>query len=297
METETFGTLLRHYRLAARLTQEALAERAHLSMRAISELERGTRHTPRHDTVARLAAALQLSAEEPQRLEENVSSVRRPVQTGGSVPSETGTLPRWPRLLTRLIGREREEAAAAHLLRKPEVRLLTLTGPAGVGKTRLALQLAESQQAASADGACCLSLAALQEPPLVLSSLAEALPVRDSGSRPLLERLVTALSSKTVLLILHNFEHLLAAAPLLVELLAACPELKTLVTSRARLQVRGEYELVVPPLALPKLAALPALEGLEHYAALSLLVKPARPRAATFSLTAHQAPLVAEICV
>jgi predicted ATPase/DNA-binding XRE family transcriptional regulator len=297
MKTDTFGARLKSYRLRARLTQEELAEQASMSVRALSDLERGVRRMPRQDTLALLADALHLSAEERAHLAASVPRHRGPARAVDALtPVTTAALP-WPVFLTRLIGREREESAAAHLLRQEDVRLLTLTGPAGVGKTRLALQLAESQADRFADGVQIISLAALQEQGLVLSALAEALDVHETASQSLLDHLKRVLHVQQRLLVLDNFEQLLAAAPLLVDLLAACPQVKMLVTSRARLQVRGEYELVVPPLALPDPSHLPALADLGQYGAVALFVDRAGAVQPTFALTEAVAPLVAELCV
>lgn len=296
METDTFGARLKSYRLRAGLTQEELAEQASLSVRALSDLERGVRRMPRQDTLALLAEALHLSAEERVHLLASVPRHRGSARPVREVEGAATPFP-WPVPLTRLIGREREESGAAHLLRQEEVRLLTLTGPAGVGKTRLALQLAESLAEVFVDGVRVASLAPIQESGLVLSALAELLDVREVGSQPLLDRLKLVLHHQQCLLVLDNFEQVLAAAPLLVELLGACPQVKALVTSRARLQVRGEYELVVPPLALPDPGHLPTLSDLNQYGAVALFVARARTVQSTFALTEALAPLVAELCV
>ncbi|HEU5431410.1 MAG TPA: AAA family ATPase, partial [Thermomicrobiales bacterium] len=140
---------------------------------------------------------------------------------------------RLPAPLTSFIDREREQAAITALLRRDEVRLLTLTGPAGVGKTRLALAVAQSLIAAFDDGVAYIPLAAVKEPDLTPVRIAQALAVRDDG-QPAVARLQTALRDQRVLLILDNFEQVLDAAPFLAELLAACPHVKLLVTSRAR---------------------------------------------------------------
>src|ERR687897_436319 len=162
-----------------------------------------------------------------------------------------------PAQLTPLIGREREIEAACRLLQSDDVRLLTLTGPGGVGKTRLAVQVAADLVEGLDDGAVFVSLAPVADPSSVASAIAEALLLREEGKRPLLDQLKNLLRSRRPLLLLDNFEHLVGASPLVAELLADCPLLKVLATSRASLRVSGEHEFPVPPLAVAGLDGLP----------------------------------------
>jgi len=201
-----------------------------------------------------------------------------------------------PRPLTSLIGREREVAAATTLLARPEVRLLTLTGTGGVGKTRLALAIASEVVGNFADGACLVSLAPIADAELVLPTMVQALGLQSSSRTPL-ELLQAALVEQQLLLVLDNFEQVAAAAPLLVDLLAVCSRVKLLVTSREVLHVRGEHECAVLPLALPDLQHLPDGETLARYGAVALFLERAQAVNPRFELTSETAPLIAAICV
>ena len=217
----------------------------------------------------------------------------------GGAASETVKRPSstLPLLLTSLIGREREVAAATTLLTRPEVRLLTFSGTGGVGKTHLALHVAAEVQADFADGACFVSLAPIQDADLVLPTVVQAIGLQSSSARAPLEQLKAALRERHLLLVLDNFEQVIVTAPLLVELLAACPRLKLLVTSREVLHVRGERAFPVLPLALPDPRRLPDHETLSRYGAVALFVERAREAVPSFRLTHTNAPLAAEICL
>jgi predicted ATPase/class 3 adenylate cyclase len=198
---------------------------------------------------------------------------------------------------TSLVGRERELEEVAERLGGEEVRLLTLTGPGGTGKTRLALQAGADLLDGFEDGVFFVSLATMTDPELVPSAIAGPLGIKESAEQPLIESLKSYLHHKHSLLILDNFEQVLEGTPVVGELLAACPKLKVLATSRIPLRLYGEQEYLVAPLALPDTRVLPPVEVLTQYEAVRLFVERARAVKANFSVTNEKAPAVAEICV
>ena len=198
---------------------------------------------------------------------------------------------------TPFLGRERELAAVGTLLRTPSMRLLTVTGPGGTGKTRLALQAAADALDHFADGVWFVNLAPIGDPALVVSTIAQVLGVQEHGQQPLGDLLTHYLRDKALLLLLDNFEQVTAAAPAVADLLGVAPRLRVLVTSRAPLHLRGEHEYSVPPFAVPDPQHLPALATLTQYDAVRLFVERAQEVRADFAVTNANAPAVAEICV
>ncbi len=207
--------------------------------------------------------------------------------------------PLWkvPATLTPLVGRAQDVAAISTLLSRPAMRLLTLLGVGGIGKTRLVIEVASHLRDRFAAGVCFVGLASIRDPSLLLSSIAHELGLQEGGEQPLLETVKTWLRDKQFFLLLDNFEQIVSAAPLLVDLLAACPGLVILVTSREVLRLSPEQLFPVPPLALPDLAKLPEQEELAQYAAVSLFVQRTRAIKPDFRLTQANGRVIAELCV
>ena len=199
-----------------------------------------------------------------------------------------------PIQLTSFIGRENEIAEVRQTI--SEHRLVTLTGPGGSGKTRLALQVATEMIEHFHDSVFFVALAPISEPGLVASTIAQSLSVPEVAGRSITDSLKDYLQSKSLLLLLDNFEQVIPAAPLVAELLTACGGLKILVTSREALRISGEHEYFVPPLTLPNITQLPSVESLSQYAAVDLFVQRARAVKPDFRITSDTAPTIAEIC-
>jgi non-specific serine/threonine protein kinase len=201
-----------------------------------------------------------------------------------------------PTPLTPLVGREREVSVVSDLVQRHEVRLLTLTGPGGVGKTRLALHVTARVADAFPQGVAFVGLASITDPALVAPAIAQALGVRDAGDEPLVARLAAFLGDQRLLLVLDNFEQVVAAAPVVADLLTACPHLTVLVTSRVRLRVSGEREYAVPPLEVSEPTDSAHVEVAAASGAVRLFVARAEAVKADFTLTPDNAASVTAIC-
>ena len=287
-DSGSFGSLLRQARTAAALSQEELAERAGVSARGVSDLERGLRRAPRLETVRMLADALGLDAAARAAL---LAAARTPVADADPASSSSG-LPQPP---TRLVGREREVADLTRLLVGDGVRLLTLTGPGGSGKTRLAIAVANEAGGRFPDGVVFVDLAPLADASLVLPSIAQGVGLRNADA-DLAEAMRAYLAGKRTLLVLDNFEHVLDAAGVVADLLRSLPALSVLTTSREPLRLRGEREFAVQPLDVPDAVSVVDPARLLESGAVSLFVERVRDVRADFALTPENASVVADIC-
>jgi predicted ATPase/DNA-binding CsgD family transcriptional regulator len=215
----------------------------------------------------------------------------------GELSADTPATPNnLPALRSPIVGRDRERAAARDMLLRGDVGLLTLTGPGGVGKTRLALQLAFDLLRYFPDGVYFVSLEPIADPALVVPTIAQTAGVKESGTRTLMESLKEDLRSKALLLVLDNFEQVLEAGPYLANLLAGCPDLKVLATSRAPLRLYEEHTLSVPPLDVPEPSRLLPAEQLAEYDAVRLFVQRARMVQPDFAVGGANASVLAELC-
>lgn len=290
-EHTTFGVRLKRLRVTAGLTQEALAEHAGMSAKAVSDLERDPTRRPRLESVTLLADALRL----PPKQHALFLAAARPDSTPTTTPIPTARpLRNLPKPLTPLFGRAGVATTVADLLRRGEVRLLTLLGPGGVGKTRLAIEVAERMTDDFAEGVVFMDLAPLRDPALVIPGIAQRLGLEDRAGLSVHERLTNYLGKKQLLLVLDNFEHVIEAREMVLALLEACPCLVVLTTSRVALRVRGEREYRVAPLALPEESALP--EALARSPAVELFLDRAQAAGTDLALNGTAGPVLAEIC-
>ena len=288
----SFGVRLRRLRETAGFTQEELAGRAGLSLNAVSDLERGRRRHPYPHTVRSLADALQLPEDERAALAGSVPRRGGATRVAPSVAPAV-VLPEPP---SSLVGRERDAQKLGAILRRGETRLLTLTGPGGVGKTRLVLEVARNVAGDFPDGAFFVGLAPLSDPDFVAPTISQALGLRETGEKASRESLLAYLHRTKLLLVLDNFEHLLGAAPEVASLLGSSPGLVVFVTSRAPLRVRGEMEYPVEPLAVPDPSHGPDTESVAGSPAAELFARRAQDANPAFALTRKNAAAVAAIC-
>jgi predicted ATPase/DNA-binding XRE family transcriptional regulator len=298
-EFYSFGAWLKQRRKALDLTQAELARRLNCATVTLQKIELDERRPSKH-LAERLAVVLNLPpAERPTFL--RCARGEWAIDCLGIdtyADADLASRPRHnlPAQLTSLIGREREIGLVLALVQQEDVRLLTLTGPGGTGKTRVGLKLAAELVPAFPDGIWFVNLTSIRDPAVVPSAIAAVLGVRDIRGRPLVERLRAFLAAKQLLLLLDNFEQVLAAGWLLVDLLAAAPKLKVLVTSRSMLGVYGEQTFVVPPLTLPDPNPGQTLEQVVQSEAVALFLTRARAANSDFALTPTNAPVVAELC-
>jgi len=285
------GALLKRYRTAAGLSQEELAERTGLSAQAISALERGFRQAPHRDTVRLLVGALGLTGVDAAAFEAAARRRGAALAVGVDAAPALRVDAALPVPLTSLVGREHAEAAVAHLLQRPDVRLLTLTGP-GVS-ARPVWRCKWSRASPTPSPMACSSS---PSPPCATPRWWRQPLLRPRASRKS-PALAASLREKRALLLLDNFEQVARAAPLVTDLVRACPRLVVLVTSRAALRVQGEQEYVVPPLALPDPAPSRPPEDAARAPAVALFVQRARAVRPDFALTPAETPVVAALCI
>lgn len=291
--TDSFGYWVRRRRKALDLTQEDLAQRVGCAVVTLRKIESDQRR-PSAPMARRLAHCLALPDDERPAFVAAAVGERAPARLpspGGSDVHRPAS--HLPAPVTSLVGRAEEIAAVIDALHREDVRLVTLTGPVGVGKTRLALEVGRRLAGTFRDGVCLVALSPVQDPALVPLATASALGVREARDADLTQSLLYFLAAREMLLIFDNLEHMLPAVPFLAELLAACPGLRLLTTSRARLHLYGEHEFVLATLSLPERDR--PLE-LARADAVQLFCDRAQAARAGFQLTPSLTPVVAEIC-
>jgi predicted ATPase/transcriptional regulator with XRE-family HTH domain len=312
-EESSFNAWIKRRRRILDLTQEDLSQCVGCSTTTIQKIELGERR-PSKQMALRLAECLRLPGDEHEQfvsfargeqsaggLSLNERALSIPPQHPGSVgtpPAQSGhsNPSNLPAPLTHLLGRAESVAAACDYLRREDIRLLTLTGAPGIGKTRLSLQVAVDLLPHFRDGVFFVELAPVTDPSLVASTIATALGLTESGIQSIQNDLKRFLTSKRMLLVLDNFEQVLDAAPIVIDLLSNCPSLKVLVTSREALHVPGEQQFPLSPLDLPDLARMPDVEALPGYPAIALFLERARSADPTFPLNRQNALDVTTVC-
>ncbi|MBX3065472.1 MAG: helix-turn-helix domain-containing protein, partial [Anaerolineae bacterium] len=289
----SFGQWLKQRRKTLDLTQEDLAVRIGCAVSTLYKIEAHERR-PSKQIAELIAKHVNIPAAERALFVQFARTGSAESAAPWGTPFHASTnLPLQP---TPLIGRDPEVSSLRKRLLQRESRLLTLIGAPGIGKTRLAQQVAADALDDFSDGVFFVALAAITDANLVSSVIANLLGILDVGPQTPLERLKAFLRGKQTLLVLDNFEQILAAAAIIADLLAACPWLKILATSRAPLRLRHEQQIPVSPLAMPDLTHLPDVDKLPDYSAVTLFLERAQTVQPDFLLTSENAPVVAAIC-
>lgn len=278
------SAILRCFRQRRLWTQAMLAERSGVPEKTISSLETGTRRRPHLSTLDLLAAALDLDAEDRAALRQTPPTPR--VRASGSLPTPP----------TSFIGRERDVRQLHALLDRPEIRLVTLVGVGGIGKTRLALRVATQRAATFTDGAAFVDLSSLSDYRLAPSAIAQALALPLQVHHDIEADVLAFCRDKHLLLVLDNAERVLEARTFVDRLLAASPRLTALVTSRERLGLQREYAHVVEPLATPQLASTVSMATYASYEAVTLMVRRTQAVVSSFALTEANVRPMADLC-
>ncbi|MEO8393544.1 MAG: LuxR C-terminal-related transcriptional regulator [Chloroflexota bacterium] len=281
----SFAQVLKQRRKALDLTQQELALQVGCALVTIQRLEQETLR-PSRRMVQRLAAILVIPADEQERFI-RLARINSIQETPGSL---------LPIPQTPLIGRDKDVTAVRKQLSRADTHLLTLTGPPGIGKTRLGLQASATMLDDFADGVFFVMLAPLSDAALVCSTIVKTLGLQEIGTQSPLEQLKAYLHNKQMLLLLDNFEQVLAAAPEIAELLTSCSGLKILVTSRAPLRIRSERQFPVSPLSVPDFAYLPNAEIISQSTAVAFFIERAQVVKPDFALTEENAQTIAAIC-
>jgi len=290
MSADTFGEWLKQRRKALDLTQDKFARRVGCAVSMLQKIEADERR-PSQQMAQLLAKSLGIASDKhPAFIEFARAGQRAPASALFRSPSNL------PAPTTPLIGRGQDVTAVCKRLLCEDTRLLTLIGPPGIGKTRLALQVAAVVRDCFDDGVFFVALAPITDPDLVAPNIIQTLGLKESGGQTPVERLSEYLRDKLLLLVLDNLEQVVTAAPRIARLLTACPLLKILATSRTALRVRAERQFPVSPLALPDLARLPHSQELLQYPALALFIERAQAVQPDFILTEANAATVARLC-